>query len=123
MTRTDCSYTHGFRQRACCSFVLLLAIAAHGCSHVPVDQAAPVLVPSAGSSATAERLDAGRAVYIGETKCARCHNPKPVYEYTAKDWSGSILPRMAKKAKLTPDEYESVLAYVTAGSQMRPAPQ
>ena len=100
-----------------CGAAALILIALGGCRHVPADQAAPVLTAAAGSDAAAGRLAAGRAVYVGEAKCARCHSPKPVYEYTSTEWAGAILPRMAKKSKLTADEYESVLAYVTTGAR------
>src|SRR5262249_51961354 len=89
-----------------------------GCRHVPVEQAAPVLAPPTGSSVAAASLEAGRAIYVSAAKCAHCHSPKPVYEHTADEWAKNILPRMGKSAKLTPDEYDSVLAYVTAGSQV-----
>ena len=94
------------------TFVLAL-----GCRHVPVEQAAPMLSPPTGSGVTAASLDAGRAIYVSEAKCAHCHSPKPVYEHSADEWAKNILPRMGKKAKLSPDEYDSVLAYVSAGSQ------
>lgn len=97
--------------------VILLIALGLACNHVPVEQAAPVLTPSPGSGATVAQLDAGRAIYVSEAKCARCHSPKPVYEYAVVQWTKEILPRMGKKSKLTTDEYANVLAYVTAGSQ------
>jgi hypothetical protein len=100
--------------------VFLLLALAIGCRQAPVEQAAPVLTPAPGTGVSGARLDAGRAIYVSEAKCARCHNPKPVYEHTADQWAKDILPRMAQKSKLSTDEYDSVLAYVTAGSQARP---
>ncbi|HEV3146885.1 MAG TPA: hypothetical protein VGZ47_23560 [Gemmataceae bacterium] len=98
--------------------VIAIYIVVLGCRQIPVDEAAPVLTPSAGSGATAARLESGRSIYVSEAKCAHCHSPKPVYEHTADQWAKEILPRMGKKAKLAPDEYDSVLAYVTAGAQL-----
>jgi hypothetical protein len=99
---------------------VVLFIAFLGCRHVPVDKAAPVLSPSPGSAVTAEQLKAGREIYVSAAKCAHCHSPKPVYEHSADEWARNILPKMAKNSKLSPDEYQSVLAYVTAGSQVQP---
>jgi len=106
-------------RRAGVSVAAAIAIAL-GCRGVSIDDVAPVLKPAPGADVTAERLAAGRSIYISETKCAGCHNPKQVHAHTADEWSTVILPRMAKKAKLSSDEYENVLAYVTAGSRNIP---
>ncbi len=100
--------------------VLLLALPL-ACHHIPVEKAAPLVSPPAGSSVTAKQLETGRAIYVSESKCAQCHSPKPVYEYSADKWAHDILPRMGKKCKLMADEYDNVLAYVTAASHAQPA--
>ena len=90
------------------------------CTQVPLGIAAPVLTPELDSRASEEDLEAGRAIYVCKEKCARCHSPKPVYNYSAKDWKKAILPLMADMTKLKPEEYEVLAAYVTAGSHARP---
>ncbi|HLW64293.1 MAG TPA: cytochrome c [Gemmataceae bacterium] len=107
-----------FRWAGAC-LILLLTIS---CSQIPLEMAAPMLTPAPESRATEEDLAAGREIYISKEKCARCHNPKPVYNYSAKDWKKSILPVMGQLAKLKPEEYEDLALYVTAGSTSRPKP-
>jgi hypothetical protein len=88
---------------------------------MPVEKAAPVVTPTPGSGTSAKQVESGRAIYVSETKCAQCHSPKPVYNYSADKWAKDILPRMGKKCKLMADEYSDVLAYVTAASHAQPA--
>jgi mono/diheme cytochrome c family protein len=88
-----------------------------GCRHIAPEIAAPPVATLGGSSVGADRLEAGRAVYLGETKCVRCHHPKAVNDYAAEKWTTNILPRMAKKSKLTPQEYDDVQAYVLAAAK------
>lgn len=84
-----------------------------GCSTVPTNIAAPIPSPNiAGHSS----LAAGRKTYVSLLKCAMCHRPKPVSDFSAKTWTEDILPRMSKKARLSPQEYADVLAYVQANS-------
>jgi hypothetical protein len=87
---------------------------------VPVDVAAPVIPAAAVEGNQPGRVDAGRSIYVSPTKCARCHSPKPVWEYSAEAWTQDILPRMARKARLTPEEQDGLLAYVLAASKVRP---
>ncbi len=82
-----------------------------GCSTVPVNIAAPIPQSNiAGQSA----LASGRKTYVSLLRCALCHRPKPVSDYSVETWTEDILPRMSKKARLSPQEYADVLAYVTA---------
>ena len=37
------------------------------------------------------------------------------------EWTGKIIPSMAKKAKLTPDQTESLTAYIVAARRPQPA--
>jgi hypothetical protein len=85
-----------------------------GCQHVSGERLAPVLTIPPDSSTTTEQLATGRRLYISEYKCARCHSPKPIKSHTADEWANKILPKMAKKANLTPMENDCLLAYVTA---------
>ncbi len=90
--------------------LMMLGIA-QGCATVPASVAAPV--PSAdpvGDSA----LASGRKIYVSLLKCAMCHRPKPVSDYSVATWTEDILPRMSKKARLTPQQYSDITAYVTS---------
>ena len=85
-----------------------------GCRSVPVEVAAPTTDRLAIPPGQRARVEAGHAIYTGAQKCARCHRPRPVSDYTADEWSDSILPRMSRKAKLTDVERQDVLEYVLA---------
>ena len=95
----------------CQSFPYLI-----GLKRVPVEQAAPPVSQLGPLGARTGQLEAGRAIYTGQ--CAHCHNPMPIQEFAINDWTGGIIPRMAKKAKLTPDETESLVAYIVAAKQL-----
>ncbi len=90
--------------------IFILGIS-QGCASVPANIAAPippVNIPDHTS------LAAGRKTYVSLMKCAMCHRPKPTSDYSAETWTEDILPKMSKKARLSPQEYADVLAYVTA---------
>ncbi|MFN7732531.1 MAG: hypothetical protein ACK5OB_11555 [Pirellula sp.] len=82
-----------------------------GCTLVPTKTAAPV---PATDTIDHSSLVAGRRIYVSLLKCGMCHRPKPVSDYSAQAWAEDILPRMSKKAKLSPQQYSDVLAYVTS---------
>ena len=88
-----------------------------GCSSVPRYSSVPskiaAPVPLANTTGHSS-LEAGRKIYVSWLKCAMCHRPKPVSDYSAETWAEDILPRMSKKAKLSPQQYADVLAYVTS---------
>lgn len=92
------------------SGLMILGIA-QGCSVVPTKIAAPIPSPDRIEHSS---LMAGRKVYVSLLKCAMCHRPKSVSDYSAQTWTDDILPKMSKKAKLTPQQYADVLAYVTS---------
>ncbi len=54
-------------------------------------------------------VTAGKSIYI--TKCTRCHEAKPMADWTAKQWV-PIMNRMAPKARLDDTEKANVTAYV-----------
>jgi mono/diheme cytochrome c family protein len=93
-----------------------------GCRQVPVETAAPRTERIGVPQDQIARLEAGRTIYTDREKCARCHKPKPVADHNAEEWTNSILPKMAKKAKLSSSEYDEVLAYVLAARTVSPEP-
>lgn len=101
---------------------LAMAIVA-GCysAPLPVTVLAPPVEQLTNSSASPADLEAGRETYLSAKKCAHCHAPKPVFSHSKKDWAYAIMPKMGKKAELTRQEYDDVLAYVEAASTVQPA--
>lgn len=100
----------------CICLVSLLAFLA-GCKSVPMHIAAPK--PVASYTGQKSQAEIGRGVYVSMFKCAKCHRPKPVYDYDPETWESDILPRMGEKAKLKPEEYAAVLEYVTSAQAQR----
>ncbi len=93
------------------ALILVMALFV-GCRTVPIELAAPEVDRLNAPIARVKELEAGRALYTSRQKCARCHRPKTVTEFTAAEWTDKILPRMAKKAKLTDLERQYVLQYI-----------
>ncbi|MBL8891435.1 MAG: cytochrome c [Planctomycetaceae bacterium] len=88
-----------------------------GCATMPATAPANVAAPVPPTNvADHSTLASGRKIYVSFLKCAMCHRPKPVSDYSAEMWAEDILPRMAKKARLSPEQYADVLAYVTANT-------
>lgn len=56
-----------------------------------------------------ETVSNGFALY--GTECSKCHKAKEVKKYSREDWN-TILPRMAKKAKLEGDQEATIDAYI-----------
>lgn len=83
---------------------------------VPANVAAPVPPENVADHSS---LASGRKVYVSFLKCGMCHRPKPVSDYSAEMWAEDILPRMSKKARLTPEQYADVLAYVTSATTQK----
>lgn len=82
-----------------------------GCATLPTRVAAPIPPKDIEGYSS---IASGRKIYVSLLKCGMCHRPKSVTDYTAEAWSEDILPRMSKKARLTPQQYADVLAYVSA---------
>ena len=79
----------------------------------PVNQTAPpVSQLGAPDETLASQWEAGRAIYVGE--CAGCHKPKPIQEFAIDQWKGKIIPGMSVKAKLSPEQTQSLAEYVMA---------
>jgi mono/diheme cytochrome c family protein len=91
---------------------IVVAATILGCRAVPVELAAPEVQRLNAPIARVGELETGRVIYTSRQKCARCHQPKRVTDHTAADWSETILPRMAKKAKLSDLERQYVLNYI-----------
>ncbi len=93
--------------------ILLLSgtvIALAACSEkTSVSAVEPAVEENVEVAMTVE-ANAGKQIF--EAKCQRCHGLKNVDDYTADQWS-KILPNMAKKAKLEPEETAKVDAYVS----------
>lgn len=85
-----------------------------GCTAVPTNLAAPI--PSQDVDGHAS-LASGRKIYVSFMKCAMCHRPKPMSDYSLGTWTEDILPRMSKKARLSPQQYADVLAYIASNTQ------
>ena len=54
-------------------------------------------------------VTAGKSIYV--TKCTRCHEAKPMGNWTAQQWV-PILDNMARRARLDDTEKSNVQAYV-----------
>ena len=91
--------------------LLMIFVILQGCSTVPAKIAAPF--PPSNTEGHSS-LASGRKIYVSLTKCALCHRPKRVSDYTVQTWTDDILPRMSKRARLNPQQYADVLAYVTS---------
>jgi mono/diheme cytochrome c family protein len=63
---------------------------------------------------TAADLQAGKVIY--DTKCIRCHKPKPVGDYTSERWT-NILKTMVRKSRLDSVQTLQVTAYVHANAK------
>ncbi len=101
---------------------LLAAVVAAGCQAFPYfvglkqapskQDVPPVSQLGAPDDTHASQWEAGRAIYVGE--CASCHKPMPIQEFAIDDWNGKLIPRMSVKAKLTPEQTQSLEEYVMA---------
>ena len=55
-----------------------------------------------------------------QAKCAKCHAFENPADYDADEWADEIMPKMAKKSKLSFADESAVLAYLLAARQMPP---
>jgi hypothetical protein len=91
---------------------LVVAGTTLGCRTVSVELAAPEVARLNAPVARVGELETGRLIYTSRQMCARCHRPKPVTEHTAAEWTETIMPREAKRAKLSDIEQQYVLNYI-----------
>lgn len=73
-----------------------------------VDEAAVNLAISSGVDPSMAAR--GRTIYI--TSCVRCHSPEPVAGYDLVYWQTDILPKMAKRSKLSETDTQALEAYI-----------
>jgi hypothetical protein len=92
--------------------ILAVASSYAGCHVVPLDVAAPPVENLGASPARVGQLETGRMIFTSSHKCARCHRPKPIVDYSPEYWKQSIMPRMSKKAKLSEVEEQYLMAYI-----------
>jgi len=55
-------------------------------------------------------LTRGREVYL--SRCTRCHGLEPIDRYPARQWKDQIIPAMALRSHLSPDQTSDLEAYV-----------
>ena len=85
----------------------------------PAQAAPPVNLLTTADPESKETLETGRKIYT--TQCARCHSCMPIQDFTSEEWMNSIIPRMALKAKLTPEETDSLKQYVELAHRHLPS--
>jgi len=91
------------RQRVGWLFVVSVVSLLSSCATTDINVIAPPVAD--GSS----QLARGRIIYV--TKCAKCHAPEPVQNYTAAEWH-TIMPEMVEETHLNPADAAAVMAYV-----------
>jgi len=101
--------------------ILAAASAYAGCHMVPLDVAAPPVQNLGASPARLAQLETGRLIFTSSHKCARCHRPKPIVDYSPEYWTQSIMPRMAEKAKLSEVEQQYLMAYIMTAHDAIPS--
>ena len=83
-----------------------------GLKNLPIEEVAPLVNQTVGGNVAFDRLHVGREIYVA--KCVSCHTPIPISGYSSQEWRGKIIPRMSKKAELTPEETDDLTAYILA---------
>lgn len=91
--------------------LLAVGLLASLASCVSIEQAAPP-VALLTMAATDSRLPLGRSLYLG--KCAKCHRPETITDFSREQWVTDILPTMNQKAKLSPSEIAALNSYIFA---------
>ncbi|MBL9142359.1 MAG: hypothetical protein JNM99_01645 [Verrucomicrobiaceae bacterium] len=90
-------------QRVGWLFVVSVVSLLSSCATTDINAIAPPVAD--GSS----QLARGRIIYV--TKCAKCHAPEPVHNYTRAEWQ-QIMPEMVEETHLNPSDAAAVTAYV-----------
>lgn len=91
---------------------LLVAACTHKSAPVITDRTVEPPAPAKPAPKfVSKEAEAGYAIYT--TQCIRCHNAKPVGQFTQEEWA-PILKSMVRKAKLDSVETAQVTAFVNA---------
>ncbi len=104
----------GFAHGIATGCLLLLG----GC--VSIEQIAPPIGPallSVSPVANTTELELGRHLYL--TKCAKCHTPEPIHDYTRSEWQ-EILIEMNEETNLNAEEARAVELYVMGVLRLPP---
>lgn len=72
---------------------------------------------TAGYTLTLDQLTEAHLLYIN--KCSNCHFLYRPYQFSKDRWI-EIMPEMKKEAKLTEDEYDSILRYLIVMQESTP---
>lgn len=93
--------------------LLTLAAACHNKSvpAIPARTEQPAPPPKAAEPALSPDMAAGKVIYT--TSCIRCHDAKPVANWTVEEWK-PILKSMVKKSKLDSAQTVQLTVYVNA---------
>lgn len=99
-----------------------VALFVGGCATVGMERAAPSITAAtidagAARGFSAADIERGRGVFVA--KCAECHTLQPPAGRSEEEW-GTILPRMARRARLDEDDARSVRAYILAARLVGP---
>ena len=69
-----------------------------------------------GNSFGVSKEQLATAAQLYNARCGKCHDLPATTDFTAEEWK-PIMDRMAPKAKLTDDEKNWVLAYVSSNAK------
>ena len=67
-----------------------------------------ILLPAGGAAASLPKRE---GIVLYRKKCGGCHRPYAPSELRAEEWA-KVLPEMEIRAKLTPDEAETIRRYL-----------
>jgi len=73
---------------------------------------------ASGNAVSLESLTRSHSLYVN--KCGSCHFLYRPYQFTKEKWI-SIMPEMKTEARLTDDEYNSILNYLMVMQEVLPA--
>jgi hypothetical protein len=96
-------------------FVLLSLLGACAPGYLP-----PPVSPQLAKFSSEPTNELQRGHLIHQAKCAKCHAFENPADYDADEWADEIMPKMAKKSKLSFADESAVLAYLLAARQMPP---
>lgn len=103
---------HGIFPRILAALAVLLSLAACATIYTPPMPNGRMF--EASPSVTAE-LERGYLLH--QQRCAKCHAFENPAKHTPEDLAQRIIPKMAKKAKLSSADQQAVLAYLLAARQ------